>query len=103
MKTVLHVREFEDRLTPAVAIDSAHETYAWAIINQLRQNPTAFANNIQGLVNGTQNLAFGYSKADPAVTDLRAMINRASNPTNYLASLAMLRATPAAGPLAWDE
>ena len=58
MKTVLRVQEFEGRLTPAVTIDSAHETYAWALINHLRQNPTAFANNVQGLVNGTVNAAF---------------------------------------------
>src|SRR6188768_1154940 len=103
MKTVLRVQEFEDRLTPAVAIDSAHETYAWALINHLRQNPTAFANNVQGLVNGTTTAAFGYSKSDPLVADLKAMIGRATNPANYAASLALMRATPAAGPLAWDE
>src|SRR5688572_16329764 len=103
MKTVLRVQEFEDRLTPAVTIDSAHEAYAWALINHLRQNPTAFANNVQGLVNGTVNAAFGYAKTDPVVADLKAMLGRASNPANYAASLALMRVTPGTGPLAWDE
>lgn len=103
MKTVLRVHEFEDRLTPAVAIDSAHETYAWTLVNHLRQDPAGFADKVQGLVNGTVNAALGYSKLDPVVADLKAMVNRASNPANYAASLTLMRATPAAGPLAWDD
>jgi hypothetical protein len=103
MTTVLRVQEFEDRLTPAVAIDSAPEAYSWVLINTLRQNPTAFANNIQGLVNGTVSSAFGFSNADPVVTDLKGLVNRATNPANYAASLALMRATPGTGPLAWDE
>lgn len=103
MKTVLRVQEFETRLTPAATIDSPLETYGWVLINTFRQNPSAFADNIQGLVNGTVNSAFGYSRTDPVVTDLKSMIGRATNPANYGASLALMRATPRAGPLAWDE
>lgn len=103
MKTVLRVQEFETRLVPAAAIDSPHETYGWVLINTLRQNPSAFADNIQGLVAGTVNAAFGFPKADPVVTDLKAMFGRATSPTNYGAALALLRATPGTGPLAWDE
>lgn len=103
MKTVLRLQEFEDRLTPAAAIDSAYEIYGWALVNTLRANPAGFADNLQGLVNGTTNSAFGFSKADPVVTDLKSMISRASAPANYGAALYLMRATPAAGPLAWDD
>ena len=103
MKTVLKVQEFEDRLVPAVAIDSGHEAYSWVLVNTLRQNPTEFANNLQGLVNGTVNSAFGFNKSDPVITDLKGMINGASFPANFTASLNLMRSTPAAGPLGWDE
>jgi uncharacterized protein YkwD len=103
MKTVLRVQDFEERLVPAVVIDSAYEASAWVLINTMRANPTAFADNLQGLVNGTVNSAFGLSKTDPVIADLKAMINNASAPANYTAALALMRATPAAGPLAWDE
>ena len=59
MKTVLRVEEFEDRVVPTIAIDSAPEAYSWVLVNTLRQNPAAFANNLQGLVNGTVSSAFG--------------------------------------------
>jgi hypothetical protein len=103
MKTFLRVQQCEDRLAPAAAIDSAPETYAWTLVNHLRQNPAAFADSLHGLVNGTVDAALGYSKADPVVSDLQAMVNRASYPANYPAALALMRSTPAAGPLAWDE
>src|SRR6476660_1058806 len=103
MKTVLRVEEFEDRVVPTIAIDSAPEAYAWVLVNTLRQNPAAFADNIQGLVNGSVNSAFGVGKTAPVVSDLKAMVNRATSPANYVAPLALMRATPAAGPLAWDE
>lgn len=103
MKSVLRVWELEDRLTPAVAIDSAFETYGWALINTLRANPSAFADNVQGLVNGSVTSALGYATTDPVITDLKAMISRATHPSNYKAALALMRATPAAGPLAWDN
>ena len=57
MTTVLRLNEFEDRLVPAVAIDSAYESYAWVLVNALRQNPTAFANNLDGLKAGTVSSA----------------------------------------------
>lgn len=103
MKAVLRVQQFEDRLVPAVSIDAAYETYAWVLVNAMRQNPAAFADKLQGLVNGTVDSAFGFSKSDPVVTDLKRMINPASPPANYAASLALMRGTPGAGPLAWDD
>jgi hypothetical protein len=103
MKTVLRVGELEGRLTPAVAIDSAYETYAWALVNTLRANPSAFADSVQGLVDGTVNSAFGFGKNDPVVSDLKGMIGRATYPANYPAALARMKATPGAGPFAWDE
>jgi hypothetical protein len=103
MKSVLRVWELEDRLTPAITIDSAYETYGWALVNTLRANPSAFADDAQGLVNGTVNSALGYAKADPVVTDLKAMMGRSEHPSNYGAALALMRATPSTGPLAWDN
>src|SRR5262249_25063519 len=103
MNRVLQVQGFEERIAPAVSIASAYEPYAWVLVNTLRQNPTDFANNLQGLVNGTVNSAFGFARSDPVIADLKAMINNASVPANYAASLGLMRATPAAGPLAWDE
>ena len=103
MKTVLQVREFEDRLVPAVTIDSGHEAYSWVLVNTLRENPTAFANNLQGLVSGTVDTAFGFSKTDPVITDLKGMINGAAFPANYAASLNLMRATAPAGALGWEE
>ena len=103
MKSVLRVDQFEDRLAPAVTIDSPHEAYAWALVNSLRQDPTAFANNLQGLVNGTVSSAFGFAKSDPVITDLKGMISRASFPAHFAASLTLMRATAPAGPLGWDE
>src|SRR5262245_33238333 len=103
MKTVLRVEQFEDRRTPAVTIDSPHEAYAWVLVNSLRQNPIAFANNLQGLVNGSVSTAFGFSKTDPVIADLKGMIDRAAVPANYGAALALMRSTPPAGPFGWDD
>ena len=60
--TTLRVDECEDRLVPA-AIDSGYETYAWVLINTLRQNPAAFANSIQGLASGAVGSASLASRA----------------------------------------
>lgn len=103
MTIKLRVEEFEERVVPAIAIDSAYETYAWVFINTLRQNPTAFANNLDGLRTGTVNSAFGFSKTDPVITDFKAMISHAGVPAHYGQALTLMRSTAAAGPLAWDE
>src|SRR5215211_3832229 len=102
-KTVLRLQECEDRLAPSAAIDSGHEAYAWVLINNLRANPGVFANNLQGLVDGTVSRAFGFGKSDPVVADLRRLVNSGTYPDHYGASLSLMRATPGAGPLAWDE
>src|SRR5262249_23231351 len=103
MKTVLRVCEFEDRLVPAVAIDTAPDAYAWALVHTLRQNPTALADKLHGLVSGTGPSACRFKHSEPGSPDLKAMINNAAVPTNYDASLSLMRSTPGAGPLAWDE
>src|SRR5215218_1684067 len=102
MKAKLKLEGFEEKVVPAVAIDSGYEAYAWVLINTLRQNPAAFADNLQGLVNNTVNSAFGFSRTDPVIADLRAMKNNGSQ-ANYTASLALMRSTSARGPLAWEE
>lgn len=103
MKAVLRVEQVEDRLVPAVTIDTAYETYAWVLVNSLRQNPTAFANNLDGLRTGAVNSAFGFSKTDPIVTDLKSMISHASVPGNYQQALTIMRATVPAGAFGWDD
>jgi hypothetical protein len=101
-KTVLRVQQCEDRLVPSAGIDSSYEAYSWVLINTLRANPGAFADNLQGLVNGTVPSAFGFSRSDPVVADLKGLISRATHPANYAAALDLMHVTPAAGPLAWD-
>src|SRR5215210_7256854 len=101
-KSVLRVEACEDRLAPAAAIDAPYEAYSWVLVNTLRTNPTAFANNLQGLVNGTVGSAFGFPRTDAVVTDLKGMISRAAYPANYTSALNLMRTTAAAGPLAWD-
>lgn len=104
MKRRLHIDGLEERTVPAVAIDSAYEVYAWNLINELRANPTAFANNIEGLVNNSVNSAFGFSRTDAVIADLRAAIDNAGGTASlYDESLALMRATAAAGPLAWSD
>ena len=102
MTAKLRVEAFEEKVVPAVAVDSGYEAYAWVLINTLRQDPPAFADNLQGLINNTVNSAFGFSKTDPVIADLRAMKNNGSQ-SNYAASLDLMRGTMPRGPLAWDE
>lgn len=102
MKTQLRLETFEDRLVPAVTIDSGHEAYAWVFINELRANPSAFADNLQGLIDNTVTSAFGFTNTDPVISDLRRM-KQNGNQTNYADSLALMRGTAARGPFAWEE
>lgn len=104
MKRRFHLQSFEERIVPAVAIDSAYETYAWYLINELRENPATFANNLEGLINNTTNNAFGFSKTDPVLSDLRTAITNAGGTSSlYDEALALMRATGNAGPLAWSD
>jgi hypothetical protein len=102
MKAKLRVEGFEEKVVPAVAIDAGYEAYAWVLINTLRQDPSAFADNLQGLINNTVNSAFGFAKTDPVIADLRAMKSGGSQ-SNYTAALDLMRGTMPRGPLAWDE
>src|SRR5262245_8964702 len=103
MKAVLRVEQIEDRLVPAVTIDTAYETYAWVLVNSLRQSPTTFANNLDGLRTGAVSSAFGFSKSDPIVSDLKTLINNASVPGHYSQALSMMRSTAPAGAYGWDD
>jgi hypothetical protein len=103
MKAVLRVEPFEDRFVPAIAIDSAYETFAWVTVNTLRQDPAAFADNLDGLRTGSVASAFGFTKSDPIVADLKGMISNAGVPAHYGQALALMRATAPAGPFGWDE
>ena len=91
MKANLKVEGFEEKVVPAVAIDSGYEAYAWVLINTLRDNPSAFADNLQGLINNSVDSAFGFPKTDPVIADLRVMKNGGSQ-ANYAAALDMMRA-----------
>ena len=102
MKARLKVEGFEEKVVPAVAIDSGYEAHAWVLINTLRQDPPAFADDLQGLINNTVNSAFGFSKSDPVIADLRAL-KAGGSQANYAAALDLMRGTTPRGPLAWDE
>ena len=103
MKTGLRLELLESREVPAAFPAAAHDAYAWALVNNLRQNPMAFADSLQGFVDNTVSMAFGYSSTDPVADDLRRMIQFASVPGNYSAALTLMRGTAGTGPLAWDE
>jgi hypothetical protein len=103
MNAMLRVEQVEERLTPAVTIDTAYDTYAWVLINSLRQNPTAFANTLDGLRAGSVSSAFGFTKSDAIIADLKTMISNASVPAHYQQSLSMMRSTAPAGAYGWDD
>lgn len=97
----LRLEALEGRDAPAAAIDQPYEAFAFALINELRQDPAGFATELDHLRRGT-DAAFGYSANDPVAADLRNLINGAARPANYSAAIRFLRATPAVGPLGWD-
>ncbi|MCA8995683.1 MAG: DVUA0089 family protein [Planctomycetaceae bacterium] len=82
---------------------NAEEIYAWNIVNVMRENPSRFADQLEGMYRGTINSAHGYSKSDPIWTDLRDDIRNGSHPEHFWEALALMRAQPNLGPLAWMD
>lgn len=101
--TRLHLESLEGRDVPAVTVSTPGEAFAWVLINDMRQDPAGFANQLDGLRRGTRDSAFGYGKNDPVVRDLKRLINYSAYPGRYQQALQMLRAAPPVGALGWDD
>ncbi len=109
-RTRLAAESLEDRVTPAAL--TAYEVDALQVINQLRENPAAFANDLRLLyLGGAYQSATGYAATDPIWTDLRAQINSAQASSSWRSGftstgtntfLSVASAFPARFPLAWD-
>jgi hypothetical protein len=110
-RVVLNVETLESRATPAAL--TAYETHALQVVNQLRTDPTAFANDLKLLyLGGTYQSPNGYAASDPIWTDLRATINNAqaqsswrsgftsTGPNTFMSMASGLAAKP---PLVWDS
>ncbi len=79
------------------------EAYAWYIVNEMRSDPAGFADELEGLYNGTIAEAHGYTPDDPVWTDIRNMIDNSRNPQHFQEALDLLRAQPALGPLGLED
>lgn len=106
----LHVEDLECRVTPASL--TAYEIHALQIVNQMRADPAAFANDLKQLYLGGAYLSpSGYSASDPIWTDLRAAINSAQSKSSWRSGftstgpdtfLSVASALAPRAPLAWD-
>jgi hypothetical protein len=103
MSKRLRLDVLEARDVPAVTLEQPHEAFTWVLINELRQDPAGFADKLDGLRRGTIDSAFGFSKTDPVVSDLRRLFQFARYPAHYGQALQTLRATGPLGPLGWDD
>jgi hypothetical protein len=103
MKIRLRLDALEAREMPAVTIGDPSEAYSWMLINEMRRDPADFADRLDGLRRGTMESAFGFSRTDPVIRDLRRLLNYARWPAHYQQAMDFLRAAPPVGPLAWDD
>jgi hypothetical protein len=97
---MLHLECLEPRAL--LSATTAYEIYAWSLINQMRENPKTFADEIDGLYRNTLSSGHGVLASDPVWTDLRQMINTSHYPQHYGEALALMRVQPPLGPLAWE-
>lgn len=105
------VEALEERLVPAAL--NAYEVKAVEIINQLRANPAAFAEDLRQLyLGGTYQSPSGFAASDPIWTDLRARINSAESSTSWRSGfnstgantfMSMASALTARAPIVWDS
>jgi hypothetical protein len=79
-----------------------YEAYAWYVVNEMRQDPSKFADELEALYRNTGG-GHGYAASDPVWTDLRNEINRASHKEHFEQALSLLRTQPRLGPLAWED
>ena len=88
---------------PAAMVSTPTEAFSWVLINELRQDPAGFANQLDALRKGTIPSAFGFSKSDPVVADLNRLLQYSTYPGHYGSALKILRSTVPVGPLGWDD
>jgi hypothetical protein len=103
MSVRLRLQVLEGRDVPAATIDQANEAFSWVLINELRRDPAGFADQLDGLRRGTIDSAFGFSKSDPVVGDLRRLLQYSTWPGHYAQALQILRSAAPTGPLGWDD
>ncbi|HEX3148434.1 MAG TPA: CAP domain-containing protein [Gemmataceae bacterium] len=103
MNKQLHVEQLEHRDVPAATVSTPTEAFSWVLINEMRQDPAGFANQLDALRKGTIPSAFGFSKSDPVVADLNRLLQYSSYPGHYGTALKMLRSTAPLGPFGWDD
>jgi hypothetical protein len=112
--TALRLQQLEDRVTPSIpqhAPDpNSLEVYQWAIINDMRADPVAFADKLQSLYNGTGS-GWGFTGNDLVWDDIRRVIKQydvslggsgGEGPWRFSDTLDLLRSQPKLGPLALD-
>jgi hypothetical protein len=61
-------------IPPHAAGNDSYEVYAWALINQMRENPAVFGNTIVKLYNKQIGQAYGLSSSDPVWDDIRSAV-----------------------------
>lgn len=103
MRQRLHVELLEGRDIPAVTVDTPTEAFSWVLVNEMRRDPAGFANQLDGLRKGTVASAFGFSKSDPVVGDLRRLLQYSSFPGHYGQAMQIMRSATPTGPLGWDD
>lgn len=99
----LCLEPLDSRDLPSVTVSTPTEAFAWVLVNDMRQDPAGFANQLDGLRRGTIPSAFGFSSTDPVVGDLKRLLAYSTYPGHYGQALAMLRSSPAVGALGWDD
>jgi hypothetical protein len=103
MSIRLTLEFLEVKELPAVTVATPTDAFAWVLVNEMRQDPAGFANQLDGLRRGTIPSAFGFSSSDPVVGDLKRLLAYSAYPGHYRQALAMLRSSPAVGALGWDD
>ncbi|MEM6470195.1 MAG: hypothetical protein AAF802_11620 [Planctomycetota bacterium] len=96
------------RLEDRRLLTASMGVYAWELINQMRANPSGFADELEAMVNGTGPLAnatsgHGYDQTDPLWDDIRRSISFSSFPEHFDEALALLRSRDPLGPLGWED
>ncbi|MEO1614308.1 MAG: hypothetical protein AAFV88_00575 [Planctomycetota bacterium] len=89
-------------------LTAAMEVYAWDLVNQMRADPSGFANELEAMVRGTgpaanSSTGHGYDSSDPLWDDVRRTINFSAFPEHFDEALALLRSRDPQGPLGWED
>src|SRR5262245_6438263 len=103
MRTRLRLELLDARDLPAFTLDQPAEAFSFVLVNELRRDPAAFADELDGLRRGTVSSAFGFAKTDPVVADLGRLLQYSTWPGHYALALKTLRSSAPIGPLGWDD